>query len=265
MSRRGAFSKVFARAATGPLNLSVVGAAVVGAVALASWPIAALGGAAYAALVAADVASPGFRRKVLLGRVRPERLPKPGDIEDPDLRELVQTMVAARSEVDQMVAATPERVRRNITGALASLTELEGHAAALVARGTDLGRYLASVGAESAGQELERLNAQARRTTDPAARREYELAAQAAEERQRALADIASARERVLANLSRVAATMRGVPAKLVRMRALDDQASDALSGDVGAELDRMNIDLRAFEQTLESLVPGTPSTEVES
>jgi hypothetical protein len=40
-----------------------------------------------------------------------------------------------------------------------------------------------------------------------------------------------------------------------MRLRTLDDQASDALGGDVGAELDRMNVDLRAFEETLESLV----------
>ena len=39
------------------------------------------------------------------------------------------------------------------------------------------------------------------------------------------------------------------------RLRALDDQASDTLTDSVGAELERMNIDLRTFEQTLESIV----------
>jgi hypothetical protein len=38
-------------------------------------------------------------------------------------------------------------------------------------------------------------------------------------------------------------------------MRTLDDRASDSLTGDFDRELSRMNTDLRAFEQTLESLV----------
>ena len=51
---------------------------------------------------------------------------------------------------------------------------------------------------------------------------------------------------------------IKAMPTKLVRLRALDDQASDALTGDVGAELERMNVDLRAFEDTLESIVEVT-------
>jgi hypothetical protein len=47
---------------------------------------------------------------------------------------------------------------------------------------------------------------------------------------------------------------MKSVPAKLVKLRTLDEQASDALTGDVGAELDRMNTDLRAFEDTLAAI-----------
>ncbi|MEO7730732.1 MAG: hypothetical protein ABIY55_07155, partial [Kofleriaceae bacterium] len=96
-------------------------------------------------------------------------------------------------------------------------------------------------------------------TQDAAARASYEAAAQAALERVTALHDITTARERALAHLARIESAIKSVPAKLVRLRALDDQASDALTGDVNAELERMNIDLRAFEQTLESIVEVTP------
>jgi len=66
--------------------------------------------------------------------------------------------------------------------------------------------------------------------------------------------ELAAARERTLAHLARIASTMKSVPAKLVKLRTLDEQASDALTGDVGAELDRMNTDLRAFEDTLAAI-----------
>ena len=74
-----------------------------------------------------------------------------------------------------------------------------------------------------------------------------------------ALTDIAAARDRTLAHLARIESAIKAVPSKLVRLRALDDQASDALTGDVGAELERMNVDLRAFEDTLASIVEVTP------
>ena len=72
MARKGV-GKVLGRAIGGPLNLSVLAGGVVGALALASWPIAALGGAAYLALVAADVSNAEFRRRVLTGRTAPAR------------------------------------------------------------------------------------------------------------------------------------------------------------------------------------------------
>jgi hypothetical protein len=81
------------------------------------------------------------------------------------------------------------------------------------------------------------------------------LAATVAGERVTALADIETGRQRILANVTRILATLRSVPPKIVRMRALDDRASDSLTGDFDRELSRMNTDLRAFEQTLESLV----------
>ena len=255
MAKRTGVGKVFGRAAAGPLNLSILGGAVIGAVALASWPIAALGGAAYAALVASDVSSAEFRKRVLFGRGAPARLPSPGTLGDPAVRAAVERIALARAEVDKVVKSIPRRVQRNVSSALAAVDELEGHGAALAVRADQLSRYLASVDVMAAHDEAEALAARAGQTLDPGARESYEAAAHAAAERVTALGDIATARERTLAHLARIESAIKAMPTKLVRLRALDDQASDALTGDVGAELERMNIDLRAFEQTLESLV----------
>ena len=247
--------KVLGRAAAGPLNVAVLGGAVLGGLALASWPLAAIGGAAYAALVASDVSSAEFRRRVLLGREPARRLPRPDSLRDPAVAAAAGKIIAARAEVDRVVRATPERVRRVIAGALASIEELEGHGARLVLRVDEVSRYLATVDTAEIEREAGELSGRATGASDRDARAGYRAAADAARERLAAVHDIAAARERTLAHLARIAATLAGVPAKLVRLRALDDQATDVLSGDVGAELDRMNVDLRAFESTLEALV----------
>ena len=254
MAARKGVGKVIGRAAAGPLNLSVLGGAVVGALALASWPIAAIGGAAYAALVASDVSSAEFRRRVLFGKQPPRKL-RPDALRDPAVAAAVAKIAAARAEVDQVVRGTPERVQRVIGGALASIEELEGHGARLALRADEVSRYLATVDTAEIERDGGELADRAARSADPGTRDGYRAAAEAAGERLAAVKDIARARERTLAHLARIAATLAGVPAKLVRLRALDDQASDSLSGDVGAELDRMNVDLRAFEETLESIV----------
>jgi len=259
MANRKGVGKVFGRAAAGPLNLSILGGAVIGAVALASWPIAALGGAAYAALVASDVSSAEFRKRVLFGRTRPAALPEPRTITDPEVRAAVERIAIARGGLDKVVKTIPERIQRNVGAALAAIDELGAHAAALAVRADELSRYLAGSDAVAAQREAEALAARADHTTDPAARASYASAAHAAHERVAGLHDIVTARERALAHLARIESAIKSVPTKLVRLRALDDQASDALTGDVGAELERMNIDLRAFEQTLESLVEVTP------
>jgi len=264
MARQAGAGKLLGHAAAGPLNLAVLGGAVIAAVVLASWPIAALGGAAYTALVASDVSSAEFRRRVRRGQatglrqltqIGPARLPAPETLTDPEVRAAAQRIATARGSLDQVVKTLPARIGRNVTATLAAIDELEGHGAALALRADELSRYLAGTDAVAALREAESLAARATNTPDPRARASYEAAAHAAHERVTALADIATARDRAFAHLTRIESAIKAVPSKLVRLRALDDQASDALTGDVGAELERMNIDLRAFEQTLESLV----------
>jgi hypothetical protein len=256
--KRTGVGRVVAKSATSAINLGVVGAAAVGAVALASWPIAALGGVAYAALVATDVANPDFRRKTLR-RSATTPMPKAKELTDPGLRELVEDLAAARADIATALRETPARVQKNLATTLDAIEELAGHAAVLVTRARDLGQYLERVDVVAAEKEASTLRRRASTSNDAGASREYELAAGAANERVAALRDIAAGRERILANLARILATMRSVPPKIVRVRTLDDRATDSLTGDFDRELSRMNTDLRAFEQTLETLAEGSP------
>ncbi len=250
------FPRVLARSAGGTINLVVAGASALGAAALHSWPVLALGGAAYAALVAWDVASPAFWRQVLSGKHQDEvavRLPAPDSLKDARVRDAVRAIAAARDQLERTLKDSPETVRSHMGLALSSLHELEGRAARLAVRGEELARFLASADPAAVREGIRLAAEQARSTRDAEARAQYESARAAREEQLAALVDIDAARERVLANLSRIAATWQGLPAKVMRLHALDAQATESMYGDLNEELGRMNGEIGAFEETLKS------------
>jgi hypothetical protein len=234
------------------VNLAVAGSAAVGAAALHSLPILALGGVAYAALVAWDLASPAFWKNAMAPEAA--RFPDPEKLLDTVLADVVRSLIAGRAKLAEVVAETPVEVKRHLGSVMTSMTEMEDGATRLVKRADDLSRYLATTDPAPIRREIDKLIDKARSARDDVAREQYESARQMREEQLRALDDIAGARERIMANLARMVATLEGLPPKLVRMRALDAQAMDALSGSMTDELDRINGDMKAFEETLRTI-----------
>jgi hypothetical protein len=253
--RRPRFGRVLVKATTGPVNLIVVGSAALGALALHSWPLLALGGVAYGALVAWDAASPKTWKKSTDALPPIEQLPQPDKVADPATRAAVAGILAARRELARVLRDTPVEVTGHLSVALASAAELEARAARLVTRAEELAAYLRSTDAEAVRRQLAELEAQASRTGDEEARTHYRSAQAARRDHLLALADVAGAHERIGANLARIGATLEGLPAKIVRLRALDAQAMDSLSGNVNEELDSFNLEIKSFEETLRSLV----------
>jgi hypothetical protein len=257
---RPKFSKVLGKAASTWTSLGVAGTALVAAAALGSWPILAIGGAAYAALVAWDLSSPDFWKKAL-GGVGPEaaRLPAPAKLRDPALRKAVTGILGARAEVARVLAETPDDIKANLAGAIGQLAELERHAALLVQRGEGLFGYLATVDVAAARSELATVEARIQGARDAEARAQYQTAKTARIEQLQAIQDLDDAMDRVRAQLSTLVATLEGLAPKIVRMRALDAQAMDELSGSVTDELSHMNSEIRVFEETLKSLAEVQP------
>jgi hypothetical protein len=244
-------------AATGVVNIIVAGSAAVGAVALHSWAILAVGGAAYGALVAWDLVSGEKKKTTTLRTTHDPETPKlgdPTDYHDPATQAAVRSILAAKLEIDRILADTPDDVRANLALALTSIDELEERAAAMAARSEDIARYLSTTDPRVAQQDVDQLERRIRETRDPEARAQYQSALYARRELVTTLNDLLGARERIHATMLSIAATLEGLPAKIVRMRALDAQAMDALTGDVKEELDRMNGEIRSFEETLKSL-----------
>jgi hypothetical protein len=247
-----AAGKVLARSAMSAVNLVVAGSAAVGAAALHSAPILALGGVAYVALVAWDMVSPAFWKKA--SAPAPAELPAPGKLADEALAEVVRSLVAGRARLAEVLEETPEEVKGHLGGVIRATGEMEESASRLVKRADDLSRYLGTADAAAVRREIEKLEGKARGARDGETRAQYEGARAIREEQLRALDDIHGARERAMANLARMVATLEGLPPKIMRMRALDAQAMDALSGTMEGEIERIQGDMLAFEETLQSL-----------
>jgi hypothetical protein len=250
---------VVGRALASPLNLGVAGLAGIGAAAGHSFALAALGGVTYAALVAWDLVSPDFWRKALTRREgesgAARRTLEPRTVKDPGLKKLAEAVAQAHAEVDGQLAGASADVQAQLASVRISIDELEARACGLIRSGDQLTSYLRRSDTNAIRSEIERLRARAESVSDAEARDQYEQTIKTRQEQLGVLTDIASATERISANLWRIAATLEGLSAKVVRMAAMDAQAMDSLSGDINAELERMNREIDTFEETLKPLV----------
>jgi phage terminase Nu1 subunit (DNA packaging protein) len=249
------------KAVLSPVNLAVMAAASAGAVALGSVGVLAAGVAGYVALVAWDLSSQSFWNKVV-GRApaRPPQLPALAQLFDADTKQVVGRIGRARGEIARVMNETPATVATHVEPVVASLAELDGRVARLALRADQIGRHLAAVSAGDLRREMESLAERAQRARDADTQREYQQARATRERQLASLADLAAARDRVLASLARILTTLEAIPTQIVKMGALDAQAVDDLSGDVGQQLGRINLELEAFEETLETLVEERPT-----
>jgi len=157
----------------------------------------------------------------------------------------------ARGELARVIGEASPQVRGYVGMITSSLGQLETHAAELVSRADLLTRYLSSVSPTMVEGEVARLRAESVATDDPEARKQFEQALASRQEQLKTLGDIQDARDRVNGTLSKVVAALQALPAKVVRMQVMDAESLDAVSGDVNKELDTLNTEVSAFEDTL--------------
>ena len=243
------------QAATGKTNLVALGLGAVGAAALQSWAVLALGVVAYFALAAWDLTTESFWRRVIEGRAQRESLPALRDVKDAEVRASVERIQAARKAIDRALSEAPEEVSLQVRASLGGLEELDARAARLVELAEGLARHLAGVDEGAVRAEASKLSAKSAAASDAESQALYREASDARREQLRALNDVRLARERLLANLERIVGNLEGVPTRVVRMRVLDAETANGSSDDIGWEIGRINGELAALEQTLEVLV----------
>jgi hypothetical protein len=240
-------------AALNTMNLVVAGCGAVVAAAFQSWTVAALAAAAYVALVASDLAGP--RRAA-----EAPGLPDPRGLRDPAARKACAAMLDARSELSAVLRKSPDSVQRYAGLALTAVPEMEQHAAQLIVRAEELGAYLSTARPDAVSRDAQELQEQARAASDAQAREQYQQAFAARQQQLHTLQELAEARQRLEGHLSRLVATYQSLPARVMHLKTLDAQAADTMSGNVNQELDRMNQEIGAFEQTLRDLSARVPA-----
>jgi hypothetical protein len=249
--RRKEVRRGVVKALLSPVNVAAVAIGSAAAAAAGSVALLAAGGATYAAMVAWDLSSKSFWKKLSGQRAALD----PSALTDRVTRQLLERILAARTRIAGVLRETPEEVAAHVSSALGGVAELESRAGRLAGHAEQIARHLASTDRTQLRGEAESLAAKARGAQDAEARRHYAEAGAARQAQLTTLTELDAARDRVLASLERILTTLEGVPTQVVKMRTLDAEAVDQFSGDVGEELDRINVEMGAFEETLQTLV----------
>jgi hypothetical protein len=246
-----------ARALVNPVGIAGVAGAAAAAIALTNPLVAAAGGAVYVASVFVDALR---RRRARAKRRRINEviggMPDLDDIRDPDTRATVAKMLAARENLQKVIDDTPSDILMQLQKTTDSLIQMDIYASTLVKRAEDTTAYLRSVNLPALVQEVKMLATKAAQAKDPEARASFDQAKNARMEQIRALKDLKANKERVDADLMRVVAVLGALPTKIVRLRALDAQAMEQLSGDITHDLTAMGEELKTSEQVIRQLVP---------
>jgi hypothetical protein len=246
-----------ARALVNPVGLGALASAATVAVVLTNPVIAAAGAGVWGITVAIDAIR---RRRARAKRKRIMEtiggMPDLDDIRDPETRATVAKMMTARANLQKVIDDTPSDVLMQLQKTTDSLIQLELYAASLVKRAEDTTAYLRSINLPHLVQEVKMLATKAAQAKDPEARASFDQAKNARMEQIRALKDLKANKERVDANLMRVVAVLGALPTKIVRLRALDAQAMEQLSGDITHDLTAMGEELKTSEQVIRQLVP---------
>jgi hypothetical protein len=250
---------VVKEAALGTVNLVVAGSAGVIAAALQSIPVAALGGAAYAALIAWDAMNPEFQAKVrrkAQNDAGPDFVPmlQSGDEK---VKHFAGALLEARSSRQSAFDGAPEAAKSFLDGSLSQVPQLEAHAHLLLEQLAALRRYLAETSTSGLKKELLELERRSSSSTDAEAREQLKSAAEAKLSEVRTVEDLERTGERIEAHLTNIVTVLEGVPAKLHHMRALDESNRAAYSQDVSGDLQRLDAELSAFEETLKPIRMG--------
>jgi hypothetical protein len=245
-------SHPIARALLGYLNVGVAATGAAGAVALHSWPVFALGSAAYAALVAWDLVSDKKPQNAYASERR--TLDSANAYTDPSARAAVTTVHHARMEIARVLGEAPQEVQVHMTDTLASLGDIEERVARLADRAEYIAQYLARTNLAGVHHDIEMLTERVRSTKNPAARTQFEAALAARTEHLSTLQELSGTHERIGASMLNIAVSLQAIPPKIVKMGALDGDAMDSLSGDVEHDLQRMSGEMKTLEETLKSL-----------
>lgn len=259
--------KLAIASAASPVNLGVLGAGTLGTLGLvlAGHPILGvavlgLGALAYGALIGMDMFSDKFIRKVynlpdpgaseLSGRIAIE-VPPP-DIEPLELRGLYVAVLTNYEEVRETVSNGGDMLQNSLSDTLERCAELVREAGRVAKRGNSLSRYKSRVRPGEIQGEIDRLEAQARSTTDEKAAETFLQAANAKRRQLDTYMQIEGLYDRIKAQLSVIETSLDGVQAKVVKLNATDIEEAATVGASISQNLDALTDDMHVLESTVD-------------
>jgi hypothetical protein len=252
--QRPAARRLVAHAAIGKINLSALATVTALACASGLLGLIAAGIVLYALLIARDASSPRFRRRLLAADAEAlRRLPDTSSLTDQSLRETVCSLRSGYTEIERVLKQTPQPIRAHVRVAASALDDLRGPAAQAVRDADDLFRYLQATPRHSLEREMKRLQ-EAIEHAEPDGLRDYQQAVAVREEQIATIDRIKRERERLVASLQFIVATIEAFPSRISRLRLLETRAKQDVVKEIHEQLARIDLDVSSSQHLLDEM-----------
>lgn len=234
----------FGKAAARPLNLLVLGVALIAGLLVALW-LLPVGVVAYIALVVLSlrdvVAAPDPPRRTVTAPT--------GTVFQTQL----DAILRAQTQIGESVVATEGPLRPALERVTAQVTGIVEEAYALAAKGQTIAVYLHSINLGDLNGQLAHVEAQVSGASDPQLRQQYEETRAAVADRLRNAQALGTYRERIAAQLETIGANLDNVLAETVRLRAAAPTDSGVTTDSVAARLSDIRADMDALASVLDT------------
>jgi hypothetical protein len=252
-TKRPSRRRVLSRSAQSVTNLSVFGILLIPAMLMGSLGFALAALTVYSLLIGRDLTSNSFARRLIEADEEQRRmLPDPEQIADPPLRKLVAALRDACADVVHLDRTAVDDRKEHARFALLTVRDLSAYAAELVRQVEDLDQYFRTANRAAIEADVYRLSELTAKSDSVDVRREYDQARMARAETLSACDGIHHARERMMAALQRIHATIAALPSWVYRIHILENDPHDDLTTTIGREIDQLNEHLLGVQQSLQ-------------
>ncbi|GIV95568.1 MAG: hypothetical protein KatS3mg057_0225 [Herpetosiphonaceae bacterium] len=232
-----------ALAARQPLAVTVLAAAIISGLVVALW-LLPLGLVVYLAMVL--LASRDPQLQALAARpTRPRNLA-------PAFKHAVDHIERTSGEIERLIASTSGSLRRLLDPIGEQARTLVAHAYGLAEKGAVIDQYCASAQPQQIRQQIAAIDARLAATSDEYTRQQLQSTRAALVEQEQNVTALMTYRERVIAQLTNVAANLDKVYTDTLRLRAAQVTDATSISGQIAEQLNNLNADVDAFQHVLE-------------
>ncbi len=233
-------------AATRPLALFVLLAAVASGVTVALW-LLPLGLLAYGAMVALGSRDPALRSAA----ARPTR----PNLVSPTFRTQIEAIERTQQEIGRSAGQAGGALARLLLPVADQARDLVGDAYTLGQKGQLIEAYLVRTDQRQLQKEVDALTRQVTTTRDPSTADQLRATLAARQETLRNAQDLETYIARINAQLQNIGATLDNVLADTVRLRTADAASADATTSQVAGRLADLKSDMDAFQSVLDNAI----------